>query len=55
MEQVLVTGGADFIGSHLGDRLIEKHDVGIPDDLSSGTEVYFTSHIDNDGFASVQG
>ena len=37
MANVLVTGGAGFIGSHLVDELVcEGHDVTILDDLSSG-------------------
>jgi len=36
-EQVVITGGAGFIGSHLAERLIaENHSVSIVDDLSSG-------------------
>jgi len=35
---VLLTGGAGFIGSHLADLLLqEKYDVVIVDNLSSGT------------------
>lgn len=35
--QVLVTGGAGFIGSHLAERLIEDgHDVTVVDNLSTG-------------------
>ncbi len=36
---VLLTGGAGFIGSHIGDMLIEEgHSVTVLDDLSSGKE-----------------
>lgn len=33
---VLVTGGAGFIGSHLTDALVSEHDVTVFDDFSSG-------------------
>ncbi|MGE0785791.1 MAG: NAD-dependent epimerase/dehydratase family protein [Sandaracinaceae bacterium] len=37
--RVLLTGGAGFIGSHIGDALLERgHDVVILDDLSSGRQ-----------------
>src|SRR5688500_9390891 len=36
--RVLVTGGAGFIGSNLVDRLLaDGHEVGVVDDLSSGS------------------
>lgn len=34
---VLVTGGAGFIGSHLTDALVSDHDVTVLDDFSSGS------------------
>ena len=35
--QIMVTGGAGFIGSHIVDHLIEDgHEVHIIDDLSTG-------------------
>jgi UDP-glucose 4-epimerase len=39
MSQVLITGGAGFIGSHLADVYLARgHDVTVLDDLSSGNE-----------------
>lgn len=37
MARCLITGGAGFVGSHLGERLLELgHDVTVLDDLSTG-------------------
>lgn len=47
MANVLVTGGAGFIGSHLVTRLVElKHRVRVFDDLSSG-KLGNLSHLNN--------
>ncbi|HEV2231673.1 MAG TPA: NAD-dependent epimerase/dehydratase family protein, partial [Thermoplasmata archaeon] len=35
--RILITGGAGFVGSHLGDSLGERNDVTIIDDLTTGT------------------
>ena len=35
-KKVLVTGGAGFIGSHIAERLVEKNEVVVVDDLSTG-------------------
>ena len=40
MSQILVTGGAGFIGSHLVDKLVETNDVTVIDNLSSGKEEF---------------
>ncbi|MCW3998714.1 MAG: SDR family NAD(P)-dependent oxidoreductase [Candidatus Bathyarchaeota archaeon] len=46
MGQVLVTGGAGFIGSHVVDRLVrEGYSVRIIDDLSSGKMENINSHL----------
>src|SRR5262245_51452847 len=46
-QQVLVTGGASFIGSHLVDALVARGAmVRVVDDLSSGRLENIRSHID---------
>jgi len=37
MARVLVTGGSGFLGSHLVDRLVGKHDVVVVDNYSTGS------------------
>ncbi|MEC8926922.1 MAG: SDR family NAD(P)-dependent oxidoreductase, partial [Candidatus Thermoplasmatota archaeon] len=45
---VLVTGGAGFIGSHLVDRLVARGDsVTIFDNMSSGREEFISHHGDS--------
>lgn len=36
-QQVLVTGGAGFVGSHIADALVRENDVRVLDDLSTGS------------------
>jgi UDP-glucose 4-epimerase len=36
MPRVLITGGAGFIGSHIAEELLSKHEVVVLDDLSGG-------------------
>ena len=36
-ERVLVTGGSGFIGSHIVDKLVDKYDITVIDNLSFGT------------------
>ena len=53
---ILVTGGAGFIGSHLCERLIgEGHAVTAIDDLSTGNRANLTNLMDVDNFTFVHG
>lgn len=45
-KNVLITGGAGFIGSHVGDLLIEKgYHVFVVDNLSSGCDYNLNKHV----------
>jgi UDP-glucose 4-epimerase len=55
LERFLVTGGAGFIGSHLVDRLIEKYEVVVLDDLSAGAMENIQQHKDKDRFTFIKG
>ncbi|MEK7067972.1 MAG: NAD-dependent epimerase/dehydratase family protein, partial [Patescibacteria group bacterium] len=37
-ENILITGGAGFIGSHLCERMLKKYNVICLDDFSTGSE-----------------
>jgi UDP-glucose 4-epimerase len=53
---ILVTGGAGFIGSHLCERLIgDGHTVTALDDLSTGNIANLNNLMDIDDFTFVQG
>jgi UDP-glucose 4-epimerase len=53
---VLVTGGAGFIGSHLVDRLVNNgYNVRVLDNLSTGNLANVESHIDNGKIEFVKG
>ncbi len=53
---VLITGGAGYIGSHLADRLLaDGHSVVALDDLSTGRMENIAHHLGNPRFVWVQG
>ena len=53
---ILVTGGAGFIGSHLVDHLIEKENrITIFDNLSSGKIGFIEKHLENTDFTLIKG
>lgn len=54
-KRILVTGGAGFIGSHLVDSLIEKNEVTVLDDLSSGNIQYIKDHLQKKNFTFIEG
>ncbi len=54
--EILVTGGAGFIGSHLCERLISQgHTVTAFDDLSTGRKANLTPILKSPNFALVEG
>ena len=53
---ILITGGAGFIGSHLAEELIkEGENVNVVDDLSTGRIENISSLLDNPQFSFIQG
>lgn len=58
LKNVLVVGGAGFIGSHFVDRLLSDettNQVRIYDNFSSGREWHYLNHVGNSKFSVVRG
>lgn len=56
MSNILITGGAGFIGSHLVDRLLsEGHRVVVIDNLSLGLERNIAHNLSNANFEFIKG
>jgi UDP-glucose 4-epimerase len=54
--QILVTGGAGFIGSHLSERLIgDGHSVTVIDNFSTGSASNLATLMDSPNFTLVEG
>jgi len=49
-----ITGGAGFIGSCIVDRVIDKNEVTVYDNLSSGKEEHVSHHFKNKNFKFVK-
>ena len=54
--EILVTGGAGFIGSHIVDRLLDEGiKVRVLDDLSTGDKKNLAAHQNNESFQFIEG
>ncbi len=53
-KQILVTGGAGFIGSHLVDALIGSNRISVLDNFSSGKRDVIEDHINNPAFTLIE-
>lgn len=50
-----ITGGAGFIGSHLVDTLINKGEIVVYDNLSSGSLKFIARHLNKKSFRFIKG
>ncbi|MEM3399967.1 MAG: GDP-mannose 4,6-dehydratase [Candidatus Micrarchaeia archaeon] len=55
MAKILVTGGAGFIGSHIADALVEKNEVVVLDNLSTGNIENIRHNFGKKRFRFVKG
>jgi len=54
--QILITGGAGFVGSNLAERLSgDGHAITVFDDLSAGSLAFLDKCTDRPGFRFIQG
>ncbi len=51
----LITGGAGFIGSHLIEKLIAKHEIVVLDNMSEGDPAFIAKHESNPNFTFIKG
>jgi UDP-glucose 4-epimerase len=54
-KNILVTGGAGYIGSHIVDALIERNRVTVLDNLSTGKIENIKHHMKREGFKFIKG
>ena len=54
-KQILITGGAGFIGSNLVDRLIKNNHITVYDNLTSGKKSYLKEHLRKKNFKLIIG
>ena len=55
-QNILITGGAGFMGSHLADKLVDQgHRVVAIDNLSLGREENIAHHFGNQNFSFIKG
>lgn len=54
-EKILITGGAGFIGSHIADALVERNEVVVLDNLSTGRMKNIEHNLGRNGFKFIKG
>ena len=51
---ILITGGAGFIGSHLCDALIDEHNLTVIDNFVTGSNDNIKHLMDKDNFSLIE-